>query len=74
MKLQDIGRNRISKRSLPEHVVERRTFDEIVEHNSREPEYTTQDEREIVYYADGSGYAKGGGPCGDLYFDRNGNT
>lgn len=27
-----------------------------------------------VYYADGSGYVDFGGPCGPLYFDRNGNT
>jgi hypothetical protein len=27
-----------------------------------------------VYYADGSGYVDYGGPCGPLYFDRNGNT
>lgn len=27
----------------------------------------------ITRYADGSGIWHGGGPCGDLYFDRNGN-
>ena len=31
-------------------------------------------ESETVYFADGSGYLKCGGPCGNLYFDRNGNT
>lgn len=29
---------------------------------------------ESVYYADGSGYLPASGPCGPLYFDRNGNT
>lgn len=31
-------------------------------------------ESDTVYYADGSGYRKGGGPCGPLYFDKFGNT
>ena len=31
-------------------------------------------ESDTVYYADGSGYLKCGGPCGNLYFDRNGDT
>jgi hypothetical protein len=34
---------------------------------SGEPEH-------VVYNEDGSGYLKCGGPCGDLYFDRNGDT
>ena len=35
---------------------------------------STPKERDIVYYADGSGYLNCGGPCGPLYFDRDGNT
>ena len=31
-------------------------------------------EQRVVYYADGSGYLDCGGPCGPLYFDRNGET
>jgi hypothetical protein len=37
-----------------------------------EKEY--QDEPKTIYYADGSGYVEGRGPCGPLYFDYNGNT
>ena len=36
--------------------------------------YEPDPEPETVYYADGSGYLKCGGPCGNLYFDRNGET
>lgn len=28
----------------------------------------------VVYHQDGSGYVEGSGPCGPLYFDRNGDT
>ena len=34
----------------------------------------TGDQPKTVYFADGSGYVDFGGPCGPLYFDRNGNT
>lgn len=37
-------------------------------------QYKAEPEPETVYYADGSGYVNYGGPCGPLYFDRNGNT
>ena len=37
-------------------------------------EYKPEPEPERVYFADGSGYVNYGGPCGPLYFDRNGNT
>ena len=37
-------------------------------------EYNPDPEPKRVYYADGSGYVDFGGPCGPLYFDRNGNT
>ena len=51
-------------------------------HYSHAPDVTRFDyareyiekEPETVYYADGSGYVNYGGPCGPLYFDRNGNT
>jgi len=33
-----------------------------------------RDRPETVYYADGSGYLPASGPCGPLYFDRDGNT
>lgn len=33
-----------------------------------------EEEPKVVYYADGSGYVNYGGPCGPLYFDRNGDT
>lgn len=38
-------------------------------------DYVCRQEREIerVYYADGGGYVNYGGPCGPLYFDRDGN-
>jgi len=32
------------------------------------------EERQTVYFADGSGYLPASGPAGPLYFDRNGNT
>lgn len=37
-------------------------------------EYKPEPAPQTVYYADGSGYVDYGGPCGPLYFDRNGNT
>lgn len=39
-----------------------------------EAAYKPDPEPRTVYYADGSGYVDFGGPCGPLYFDRNGNT
>lgn len=45
---------------------ERKHVTEVSRNNEPKPEY--------VYYADGSGYVNYGGPCGPLYFDRNGNT
>jgi hypothetical protein len=33
-----------------------------------------QEESRTVRYADGSGYVDFGGPCGPLYFDRDGNS
>lgn len=36
--------------------------------------YVNDGETETVYYADGSGYVPGSGPCGPFYFDYNGNT
>lgn len=36
--------------------------------------YKEEPEPETVYYADGSGYVNFGGPCGPLYFDRNGES
>jgi hypothetical protein len=45
---------------------ERKHLTEVSRGNEPEPER--------VYYADGSGYVNYGGPCGPLYFDRNGNT
>jgi len=36
--------------------------------------FIPEKEQEAVYYADGSGYLPAAGPCGPLYFDRNGNT
>lgn len=37
-------------------------------------DYSEDEESDTVYYADGSGYRKGSGPCGPLYFDKFGNT
>jgi len=42
--------------------------------NSRRVQQYVDEKPETVYYADGSGYVNYGGPCGPLYFDRNGNT
>lgn len=44
----------------------------------KDPEPSRVEVREepnrITHFADGSGIRHCGGPCGDLYFDRNGNT
>ena len=49
-----------------------------VHHSYDERKHLTEvsrgNEPEYVYYADGSGYVNYGGPCGPLYFDRNGDT
>jgi hypothetical protein len=43
-------------------------------HSRRQDPTPKREEHETVYYADGSGYVNFGGPCGPLYFDRNGDT
>lgn len=74
MKLQDIGRRKNSN-ARNRFVRTQNAYDGFAaEKSSASSEPTASDEREVVYYADGSGYLKGGGPCGDLHFDRNGNT
>lgn len=45
---------------------ERKTFNEL--------RYKPEPEPKTVYFADGSGYIDFGGPCGPLYFDRNGDS
>lgn len=44
------------------------------DYQERKTFYTSEPEPKTVYFADGSGYVDYGGPCGPLYFDRNGNT
>lgn len=63
------------------HLHERGNFVKIQEYYDNEVkpwlddfEPGTDTEVERVTYADGSGYVNYGGPCGPLYFDRNGNT
>ena len=47
------------------------SYDQI---NGYIDKYEDTREAETVYYADGSGYVPASGPCGPLYFDRDGNT
>jgi len=52
-----------------------RSYSDNRDYYKHPPKQTaTTEERDIVYYADGSGYLASGGPSGPLYFDRDGNT
>lgn len=52
----------------------RRYYTDDEDRTPSESEPETYAGRRVVRHADGSGYVEAGGPCGPLYFDRNGNT